>query len=109
MHNPCFAVSGVKSTSIHCWEEILNPPSGLLMLRSALAALVVDGETSRGRHCTLKKTQVHLLASGQACQWTGASVGLVCLTRLMPTKREIPFCLLNVTRTLEASKVVAVM
>ncbi|OQE39009.1 hypothetical protein PENCOP_c007G05680 [Penicillium coprophilum] len=34
-HDPAFAAAGVKFISIDCWEEILDPPSGLLVLRSA--------------------------------------------------------------------------
>lgn len=37
IHDPSFAVAGVKVISIDCWEEILDPPSGLLVLRSAPA------------------------------------------------------------------------
>lgn len=34
-HDPQFAAAGVEMTSIDCWEEILNPPDGFLVLRSA--------------------------------------------------------------------------
>ncbi|KAJ5374379.1 hypothetical protein N7517_006385 [Penicillium concentricum] len=37
IHDPAFAAAGVKLISIDCWEEILDPPSGLLVLRSASA------------------------------------------------------------------------
>ncbi|KAJ5547777.1 hypothetical protein N7513_005011 [Penicillium frequentans] len=33
-HDPSFAAAGVKMVSIDCWEEILDPPSGFLVLRS---------------------------------------------------------------------------
>ncbi|KAJ6094128.1 hypothetical protein N7467_002973 [Penicillium canescens] len=37
-HDPTFAVTGVKAISIDCWEEILDPPDGLLVLRSTPAS-----------------------------------------------------------------------
>lgn len=37
IHDPSFAVAGLKMTSIDCWEEILDPPNGVLELRSTLA------------------------------------------------------------------------
>jgi hypothetical protein len=38
-HDPSFPVAGIKLISIDCWEEILDPPGGLLVLRSAPATL----------------------------------------------------------------------
>ncbi|KAF9894932.1 hypothetical protein FE257_004554 [Aspergillus nanangensis] len=34
-HDPGFAAAGVEMVSIDCWEEILDPPAGFLVLRSA--------------------------------------------------------------------------
>ena len=34
-HDHSFAAAGVKMVSIDCWEEILDPPDGFLVLRSA--------------------------------------------------------------------------
>ncbi|KGO75808.1 hypothetical protein PITC_033920 [Penicillium italicum] len=36
-HDPSFAISGLKIISIDCWEEILDPPTGVLVLRSTPA------------------------------------------------------------------------
>jgi hypothetical protein len=37
-HDPSFAVAGLKMTSIDCWEEILDPPNGVLVLCSTPAS-----------------------------------------------------------------------
>lgn len=37
IHDPSFAMSGLKMISIDCWEEILDPPTGVLVLRSTPA------------------------------------------------------------------------
>ncbi|PYI08303.1 hypothetical protein BO78DRAFT_339468 [Aspergillus sclerotiicarbonarius CBS 121057] len=33
-HDPCFTAAGAAMISIDCWEEILDPPGGILVLRS---------------------------------------------------------------------------
>ncbi|KAJ5769163.1 hypothetical protein N7520_003722 [Penicillium odoratum] len=35
LHDPGFSAAGVKMVSIDCWEEILDPPAGFLVLRSS--------------------------------------------------------------------------
>jgi hypothetical protein len=44
IHDPSFPATGVKLISIDCWEEILDPPSGLLVLRSAPATLATHDQ-----------------------------------------------------------------
>lgn len=39
LHDQSFTSAGLKMISIDCWEEILDPPDGVLLLRSTPAAL----------------------------------------------------------------------
>lgn len=56
-HDPSFTAAGVGMVSIDCWEEILDPPEGFLVLRST------PGSCDRSRYC---QWMVRLAAVGIA-------------------------------------------
>jgi hypothetical protein len=85
-HDPKFAAAGVKMVSIDCWEEILDPPDGFLVLRSAPGTGTPDEKGSW-------QWMVRLAAAGIA---SSRKYECICL----PVDRD--FCWTCVTEELRA-------
>jgi hypothetical protein len=84
LHDPSFSAAGVQMVSIDCWEEILDPPSGFLVLRSTPST---HGE--RGHWQWMVRLAAAGIASSRNYQCTYLPWdGSFCWTRVVGSLRD---------------------